>query len=92
MNHGYWDNGVILLTECFTKIEVYCLIEQLDIKFGLIRGSKKRYQRTEIKGNVRLCYSSKAENIHKLIYRVKPYMHLNMISKFGQYRKEFVKE
>jgi hypothetical protein len=34
-------------------------------------------------------FSGKAENMHKLISIVKPYMHQKMVYKFGPYRSQF---
>jgi hypothetical protein len=66
MNDGYWDDTVILCTESFTKKEVTRLIALLQKKYGLKRGSKKRFESTEFLGGVRIRFSGKKENIEKL--------------------------
>jgi hypothetical protein len=63
----YWDGTVILCTESFTKVEVKRLIALLNSKYGLKRRTKKRYERTDLMGNVRLRFSGKAENMEKLL-------------------------
>lgn len=89
MNDGYWDGTVIICTESFSKREVEQLIQQLRQKYGLKRGTKKRYERTEHQGNVRLRFSGTAKNMEKLISQVKPYMHPKMTYKFGPYKTKF---
>lgn len=89
MNDGYWDGTVILCTESFSKKEVQRLIKQLQNKYGLKRGTKKRYERTEFQGGVRLRFSGTAENIEKQVSLVKPYMHPKMVYKFGPHRTKF---
>ena len=82
---GYWDvsiKTVIICTDNFTLGEVELLISVLSEKFGIVSTLKKR-----IKVNKETCwrirFSSKSDNINKLINLVRPFFIPSMLYKLN---------
>ena len=85
MGDGYWDNTegtVYICTENYKYEEVKFLINFFEKKFGLKAGLKKR------NNGYRIRFSSKPENISKLIKLVKTHMHPLMLYKLDLYNEQ----
>lgn len=85
MGDGYWDthnNTHILRTDSFTLMEVELLIKVLKDKFYLNATVQRR-----IKSNKEICwrirFSSKTDNISKLISLIKPYFIKSLLYKLN---------
>lgn len=89
MGDGFWDSTsktVVICTDNFTLKEVELLISVLSEKFGLISTVQKRTQ-----ANKKVCwmrsasirFSSKSENINKLVRLVRPYIISSMLYKLN---------
>jgi hypothetical protein len=90
MGDGYWEKSVktvIICTDSFTLSEVELLIEVLKKNFELI-ATKKRI----IKSNKKICwrirFSSKENNISKLINLVRSHFIPSMLYKLNLDKKE----
>ena len=85
MGDGFWDTQkktVIICTDNFTLKEVELLISVLSKNFGLSSTVLKR-----IKSNKEICwrirFSSKSDNINKLISLVQPHFIPSMLYKLN---------
>lgn len=84
MGDGFWSqNSVFLCTDGFTIEEVDLLIETLAINFNLIASKRRRIQAN---GGIcwRIRFSSKQENITKLINLVENYFIPSLLYKLGK--------
>ena len=85
MGDGFWDTTSkteVICTDNFTLKEVELLISVLSEKFGLISTLRKR-----TKANKQVCwrirFSSKSQNIAKLVNLVRPYFITSMLYKLN---------
>ena len=90
MGDGYWDTSnktVVICTDNFTLKEVELLISVLSKNFGLSSTVLKR-----IKSNKEICwrirFSSKSDNINKLISLVQPHFIPSMLYKLNMGEKQ----
>lgn len=80
MGDGYWDNRektVYICTECYSLEDINKLLFVFRHKLNLIVSTRKR------KGNLRIRFSSKGNNLKLLRQLTKPHFHLIMLYKLG---------